>query len=140
MRLNICVFVVIIVVTIITSFAVLPVRRNVGGIIGVIPGSVLISEEQAPVSVLDAKAPWVAACKEMHDIDYIFWKGERSEAFSVQSSPGGEAHKEIYPLGVTGWPRGNGPCGLFLHRVFMGLMHLHIIAKLEATVLVLVNS
>ena len=138
--MNICVFVVIIFVTLITIFCVLPIRANLGGIIGVIPGSVLISEEQAPVSVLDAKAPWVAACKEMHDIDYIFWKGERSEAFSVQSSPGGEAHKEIYPLVVTGWPRVNGPCGLFLHRVFMVLINLHILAKLEAIVLVIVNS
>ena len=79
--------------TIITIFSVLPVRRNVGGIIGVIPGSVLISEEQAPVSILDVKAPCVAACKELHAIDYILRKGERSEALSVQSSPGVGAHK-----------------------------------------------
>ena len=101
--MNICVFVVIIVVTIITIFAVLPVRRNIGGIIGVIPGSVLISEEQAPVSDLDAKASCVAACKYLHAIDYILRKGDRSEALSVQSSPGGGDHKEIRPLGVTGW-------------------------------------
>ena len=81
--MNICVFVVIIFVTLITIFSVLPIRGNVGGIIGVIPGSVLISEEQAPVSVSDAKAPWVVACKEMHDIDYILRKGERSEALTV---------------------------------------------------------
>ena len=29
----------------------------------VIPGSVLILEERAPVSAWDVKAPWVAACK-----------------------------------------------------------------------------
>ena len=74
----------IIVVTIITIFSVLPVRRNIGGIIGVIPGSVLISEEQAPVSILDVKAPFVAACKELHAIDYILRKGDRSEALSVR--------------------------------------------------------
>ena len=130
----------IIFVTIITIFAVLPVRGNVGVIIGVIPGSVLISEEQAPVSVLDAKAPCVAACKYLYAIDYILRKGERSEALSVQSSPGGGAHKEIRPLGITGWTQGNGPCGPFLHRVFMVLIHLHILAKLEETVLFLVNS
>ena len=138
--MNICVFVVIIFVTLITIFNVFPIRGNLGGIIGVISVSVLISAEQAPVSVSDAKSPWVAVCKEMHTIDYILRKGERSEALSVQYSPGGEPHKEIYPLGVTGWHRGNGPCGPFLHRVFMGLMNLHILAKLEATVLVIVSS
>ena len=59
--MNICVFVVVIVVTIITIFAVLPVRGNVDVITGVIPGSFLISEEQELVSVLDVKAPCVAA-------------------------------------------------------------------------------
>ena len=87
--MNICVFVVIISVTLVTIFSVVSIRGNVGGIIGVIPGSVLISEEQAPVSVSDVKTPWVVACKEMHAIDYILREGGMSEDLSVQSSPGG---------------------------------------------------
>ena len=76
----------------------------------------------------------------MHAIDYILRKGEKSEALSVQSSPGGGDHKKTRPLGVTGWSQGNVPCGPFLHQVFMGRMHLQILAKLGATVLVVVNS
>ena len=87
--MNICVFVVIIFVTLVTIFSVVSLRGNVGGIIWFVPGSVLISEEYAPVSISDVKAQWVVACKEMHAIDYILRKGGVSEALSVQSSPGG---------------------------------------------------
>ena len=77
---NICVVVVIIVVAIITIFALVVVcfftiRWSVSGIVGVVPGSIFLLEERAPVSVADVKAPWVTACKAMQAIDYILRKG-----------------------------------------------------------------
>ena len=79
------------------------------GIVGVIPRYVLILKEQAPVSVSDVKAPWVAACKAMHSIGYILRKGGRSEALLFHFSPGGKAHEEIHPLVISGWLRAMDP-------------------------------
>ena len=110
------------------------------GIVGVIPRSVLILKEQAPVSVSDAKAPWVAACKAMHAIDYLLWKEERSEALSVQSLPDGKNHEEITPLGVDGWPQGDGTCVPFLHCVSIGLVLLCVLDKLKAAVIAVVDG
>ena len=59
---------------------------------------------------------------------------------SVQSPPGHEAHEEVFPLGVASWPQGNGPCGPFLNCVIMGIVHLRILAELEATVLGVVDG
>ena len=95
-RVNSCV----VFVTIITIISVLPIRGGVGGIVRVVSGSVLILKEWAPVSVSNIEAPGFAMCKAMNDIDYVIWKGERSEALSVQSLPGGESHEEIHPLGI----------------------------------------
>ena len=92
-RVNVCVFVVIIVIDLITIFDIFPIRVKVGGIFRVILGSVLIIEEWVPESVSDVKALWVAACKVMQAIDYILLKGERSEALSVQSLSDGKAHE-----------------------------------------------
>ena len=83
-RINICVFVV---VALITILPVLPIKASVGGIVRVIPGSILILEEQAPVSVSDVNALWVMACKAVHVIDCLLRKGEWSEALLVQSFP-----------------------------------------------------
>ena len=106
---NICVVVVIFVAAIIIILVVLPIRGSVGGIVGVIPRYVIILKEQAPVSVSDAKSPWVAACKAMHSIGYILRKGGRSEALLFQFSPGGEAHEEMCPLSIAGWIRAIAP-------------------------------
>ena len=92
-RVNIFVFVVIFVVDLINILDVFPVRGYVGEHFGLIPDSILILEEQAPVSVLDVKAPWFAECKSMHAIDCFFQKGDRIEALLVHYSHGGEAHE-----------------------------------------------
>ena len=83
----------IVVIALITILAVFPFRGSVGLIVRVIPVSALILEERVPVSVLDIKFPWVAACKAMHNIDYILRKGGSSNSFSVQFFSGGEAHE-----------------------------------------------
>ena len=64
----------------------------------------------------------------MHVIDYVLRKEERSEYLTVQSSPDGEAHKEVRPLGVTGWTQGDGPCFPLLHCIIVGLVHLGILS------------
>ena len=76
----------------------------------------------------------------MYSIDYILQKGERSEAFLVQSYPSGEVHKEVPPLGVAGWTQGDGPCGMCLHIFIMIIMNLRILLKLEVTVIVVIYS
>ena len=65
----------VIVVALITIIDVFPVIGGVGRIAGVIFGSILILKEWAPVSILDLEAAGIAACKEMHAIDYVLWEG-----------------------------------------------------------------
>ena len=98
-RVNICV----VVVALINIIAVLPIRGVICGIVGVISGSFLILKERVSVSVLNVEAPWIAAYKAIHAIDYVLWKGERSEYLSVQYQSCSEAHEEVRPLLVPGW-------------------------------------
>ena len=43
-------------------------------------------------------------------------------------------------MGISDWPEGDGPCGPFMNCVVMGLVHLHVLSKLEALVIVVVYS
>ena len=73
--------VVIVAVALITFLAFILVRRSIGGIVCVIIGPVLSLEEWAPVSILDERAPGIAARKMVHTVDDILWEGEGSEDF-----------------------------------------------------------
>ena len=64
-----------VVIALITIISVFPFVGVIGVIVGVVSRSVLILEEWAPVSVSNVEAPVIAACKAMHDIDYVLFRG-----------------------------------------------------------------